>query len=538
MYNVMIVDDELLVRNDLRTLLDWERNGFAICGEAANGLAALELIRERQPHIIILDIHMPGMDGVQLCKEIARSHPEIKIIVLSSHDNYDYVRETLKNGAVDYLLKHRMNADRLIEVLLRVAGAITEEELIKSEESRRTASWNVIRLSAIRNDLRDLLMGIDENRETTLLHLSHYFSSNVGANPRLVVAALQVANYMLIEEMETDLGKNRLLRSVTDLCQQSIGEFTAGIVAPLEQGAFILLLAFPEKVRSEHQILSTLKTVTQRIEHSVRLATNLRILPGFSSVFSDLQAIAASYQKARLPLEKDVGIRAYLAGHRATSDMSECALSIQQEKELLGAVEQCNEAYVEQLLRSIFSGVRNNSSRGFVVRELIGLAGKIGRKLGVTQLQIAETSRQLLLEPALQYDWEEMTERVVKLFALLLGQLKEDHRDGHYSVHVRAAIRYASDHYQRPVSLEEVADHAGITASYLSRIFREETGIPFIEYLNGVRIKRSLQMMEAGNRRVTEIYQKVGFSNYNYFFKVFKQSTGFTPKQFLNRISK
>jgi two-component system response regulator YesN len=538
MYNVMVVDDELLVRNDLRTLLDWEKYGFTICGEAANGFAALELIREQSPQIVIVDIHMPGMDGVQLCKELARLYPEIKIIVLSSDDNYDYVRETLKNGAIDYLLKHRINSNHLLEVLIRAAGIITEEVQLKSAEIRRSESWSAIQLSAIRNDLRDLIMGMEERKETTHRNLSNYFSPYVGAKPRIFVVAFQIANYPLIEGMETGLGKNRLMGSLTDLCQQSIGEFATGIVAPLEQGAFILLLAFPESVRSEHQMISALKMVSQRIEHSVRLATNLRVLPGFSSVFSDLLEVTSIYQNARLALEKNVGILTYFPGYQTLSDKSECALTIQQEKELLGAVEQCNALYVEQILRRIFTNVRDISARGFIVRELIGLAGKIGRKREGFPLQIAETSQQFLREQAIEFDWDEVTEWVVRLYDQLLNRLKDDYGDAAYSGYVRAVIRYVTEHYQRPLSLEAVADHVGITAPYLSRIFREETGIPFIEHLNRIRIKKSLQMMEAGNRTIAGIYQKVGFSSYNYFFKVFKQNTGLTPKEYLNNISK
>lgn len=108
MFRVLIVDDEMLVRTNLKMMLDWEKNGFTIYGEASSGVEALKLIEKLQPDIILSDVKMPGMDGLQLSMEVNQKYRKIKMIMLSNYDDFDLVKGTLQNGALDYILKHSL----------------------------------------------------------------------------------------------------------------------------------------------------------------------------------------------------------------------------------------------------------------------------------------------------------------------------------------------------------------------------------------------------------------------------------------------
>ncbi|MEI2396679.1 response regulator, partial [Paenibacillus phytohabitans] len=120
-------DDEPLVHHHLSTMTDWRSHGFEICGEAYSGPMALQALEELQAHIAIIDVNMPGMNGVELQRTIRERYPAVKTIMLSSYDDYDYVRECLRNGAADYLLKHRLNDQSLIAILKKAARELEEE---------------------------------------------------------------------------------------------------------------------------------------------------------------------------------------------------------------------------------------------------------------------------------------------------------------------------------------------------------------------------------------------------------------------------
>ena len=111
---VLIVDDELLVRQGIKHLLNWEHEGFQIVGEASNGKEALELIERMEPHIVITDIVMPVMGGEELTRAVKARFPEIEVIILSSFGEFDYVRSTFQSGVVDYILKPKLEAVQLL----------------------------------------------------------------------------------------------------------------------------------------------------------------------------------------------------------------------------------------------------------------------------------------------------------------------------------------------------------------------------------------------------------------------------------------
>ncbi|MFD1907867.1 response regulator [Paenibacillus rhizoplanae] len=141
---VLLVDDEPLVHHHLLTMTDWRSHGFEICGEAYSGLTALQACEKSLVHIAIIDVNMPGMNGVELQRTICERYPAVKTIMLSSYDDYDYVRECLRNGAADYLLKHRLNDQSLISVLKKVAQELQEKAVtpvpgLEEEALLRTA---------------------------------------------------------------------------------------------------------------------------------------------------------------------------------------------------------------------------------------------------------------------------------------------------------------------------------------------------------------------------------------------------------------
>ena len=121
---ILIIDDEIIMRQGIKYLLDWEKEGFQIAGEASGGREGLELVEELQPHIILCDMVMSGMDGVEFTEIVKKKYPNIQIIILSGYDNFEYVRSSLMNGASDYILKPMLKPETLLETLRRTAKKI------------------------------------------------------------------------------------------------------------------------------------------------------------------------------------------------------------------------------------------------------------------------------------------------------------------------------------------------------------------------------------------------------------------------------
>lgn len=130
---VLILDDEFIMRQGMKHMMDWEKEGFQIVGEGASGEEGLALVEELHPHIVLADIVMPVMDGIEFSAILGKKHPEIQLIILSSYDKFEYVKTTLLNGASDYILKPMLNPESLLKTLKKAAGRIPGLELKRED---------------------------------------------------------------------------------------------------------------------------------------------------------------------------------------------------------------------------------------------------------------------------------------------------------------------------------------------------------------------------------------------------------------------
>ena len=131
---VLIVEDEFIMRQGIKHMIEWEKEGFAIVGEATNGEEALKLIDNLKPNIVISDIVMPILNGVDFSRIVQKKYPEVQLIILSSYDNFEYVKDTLLSGAVDYILKPTLTTNQLLVTLNKAVDRIPGLELIKDQD--------------------------------------------------------------------------------------------------------------------------------------------------------------------------------------------------------------------------------------------------------------------------------------------------------------------------------------------------------------------------------------------------------------------
>lgn len=535
MYKVLLVDNELLVRNYLRTLIKWENNGFILCGEAKNGDSAIELIHRLKPHIVIMDIHMPGMDGVSLSEYISKHFPDISMIVLSSYDKYEYVRETLINGAVDYLLKHTMDD----QALLRVLGKAKKQLALLLERQETRENWKKLSQTVSRSYLKELLLGSQER----LGEIETYFNNNVSMKTQnMIVLVMQVVNFPFITKDYSDAEKNGYIRSIHDLCRQTLGDSDRGIAAHIDQGKYVFLTAFPD-LRSESMMMGQIESLKQRLEKSLHVYLNIIVVFGASRVCHKLSEIQQQYNQAVVRMESELSGQYYRASsvRDSTNVIQEevMTLSIEQEKAILSALEVSDRASIKQLIGEIFERLRSKpfKSRSLqaVVGELVQLADKVRWKSGLDRMQQTNAGSMALTRDQLgeNADLKRIQDWVEALYMSLIEQLARQQFKG-YSPYVKQAMQHIREHYKDNLSLDEVAESVGITSSYLGKLFKEEIGLSYTEYVNRLKVDKSKQYIEKGHK-IKDLYHEVGFSSYNYFFKVFKDVEGVTPQTYLRK---
>lgn len=529
MLQVLLVDDEPLVHHHLWTMTDWKSHGFELCGEAYSGTMALQAMEQSQPDIAIIDVNMPGMNGVELQRTIREQYPAVKTIMLSSYDDYDYVRECLRNGAVDYLLKHRLDEQSLISILKKAEQELQEEAKRLDSTVAGGEANEEKGMESVREVVAQMLIGVpgavqaleEEVRQGRL------FADSV----RFVAAAVQIVPFRLLTESRSDMQINRLVRQAVELVQQSLGDPAERMAVYVENGRLGVVFAFKE--RSEQAASSEAARLMSNVSHSLELFLNLKCIYAVGHICGSMSKLEASYRGA----ERSIDASSSLKETEHGSTNPRLSLTIEEQKQLLLSIERLDKEEVHRLIAAVFTSIRklplHSQSVQMVVSELLAIGEKTvplddAAAVGLPSREELENIGSMA----------EIEQWLLAYFESLLDRLRERQASGPYSRHVSQAVLLILERYQSYITLELAAGAIGLNTSYLSRIFKEETQMTFSEYVNRVRIDASCKLLESGRFTVKQISSQVGFTTYNYFFKVFKESTGMTPHAYMNRPSR
>ncbi|MFD2331140.1 response regulator [Cohnella sp. GCM10020058] len=531
MYKALLVDDELLVRTNLKLMPDWRQQGFALCGEAANGAEALEVIERERPDLVVSDLRMPVMDGLQLSAELARRYPGSKMIVLSNYDDFDYVKGTLQNGAVDYLLKHRLNAASLAAALARVK-ALLDARPQRTDGERTDANQ---RLALRTRFITQLIAGF------------HYSPEEIGHQTRtldlkldtsqLIPVILSIDDYRSRQSRSTLKAAELERFSILNIVEEIAGELGNGAVGHIGGDRFVILFSFPN-VRSENALALAVGEAISRIASCLRTFLNLSASFSIGPTCMTPAQIPHAYKQAekqmqdRFHLGKNVVLRnASIVQENETL----AGLEIGTEKDMLACLKTQDAAGLLSILDGLFARIKaaalSMAGSQLLFNDLLSLLHRAirehGLELGALYADAVPPHERLAAFETL----EEVRAWFRSLFERYFELLQAD-EGGNYSGYTAEAIRYIRSHLADNISLTEVAERIGISGAYLSTLFKNEVKIGFAEYLSDARLERAKAYLEDGREDIKDIAALCGFNSASYFFKTFKKKTGMTPSEF------
>lgn len=507
--HVLIVDDEVLVRQGIKHLLQWEQEGFAIVGEAANGQEALKLIEQLQPHIVITDIVMPQMDGVELTSIIKERYPQIEVIVLSSFSEFHYVRDTFQKGVADYMLKPKLEAEQLLTILKRTAKRIPSLQLAAHEHAEQPSI----------NILLDRLMSGYELDETS------------GELPKLFA-------YPSFRLFGADLKYGRTYATMREQLLQRIEEMLEPFLQQMDyyllqtEGNMLIVL-----VNSSEGHWSSMIPAIRALSNSVRfkeqhiawaLGESFRSIEQLHEQVHEQFAKLAAYRYF-LPQDKTLIIREELPKllePEPTFNMSQFMEKMQQRKleEAIEMIDEYAQAAAGCYALDVFAF---KSLLGNIIFNMIIMLGKL--EINTKELEAGKYSYFRSINESVH-----ITEAIMQLQSFI-EQVKETIKASRFAAanpNLTMILDYIHQYYMEPLSLSDVAHHFHFNPSYLSTFFSSHIAEGFSEYLNRVRVDKAAELLQATDLAIADISVQVGYSDHSYFTKVFKKLKGMSPSQF------
>lgn len=501
MLDVLIVDDEPFIRGVLCELISWEEQGMALCGDTYNGEEALGIMKRRNVDILITDIKMPVMDGLELIPRARKLNPQLRIVVLSAYDDYPLVREAFRAGADDYLLKPELTDDGLTDVLTRIRSKHkASRESSFSPDARSACLLRVLRTGSVTNKDRRTLIGADADGNRQLMQM---------AVIRLCTGASRLDDVReglkhIIERAGED---GRCVYCVTDwdrICLFCPSHGTSGVIGIEE---------LISNLSDRHSSLDSYTGVSVSSCGMEDIGTLYRqALVAMSYAFLAEKGDVVEY--GRIANRTDV-----LEEAEAKAGMLREALrswNPQAIKETTGRLEIPKRLYrADQAdpIREQFNRYR------LIIGEFLhekGLDGFLVEQLRHYDETLRHSGRLTALNV-----WTR------DIFEAYAAKISDANLIAGRTAHLLGK-RFKMDD-----SLDEMAEMLGISRGHLCRTFREAHGKSVMQYRERLRIDESVRLLRSGNLRVYEIAEQVGYANVEHFSKVFKKLMGVSPKRFL-----
>lgn len=498
---VMIVDDEYIIRQGIEYLLDWEKEGFKLVGEAMNGEEALEKIEELQPDIVLSDIVMPKLNGIDLTKCIQQKYPAIKVIILSSYSDFDYVKNTFQNGAVDYILKPTLNPEELLKALRKVTCQM---------ESRPLQNHHNLNMG---RHLSKYILGFDGSLDMDGIKTAF-------PNPTFYVVATNKKFYRLIADIETFF-QNDIYAKLQDMhpCTFQVQED--------------VILALFNTTSSVHDM----QTAMQRVINENDAIKDIAFF-ALSDAFQDIKELATVYNNevwnllqlrfyykhTRVLLQEEVPVKEQI--NKFDNRLFTRTLDAMNITEALRQLWN----YVEM---SIPACVNEGEIKSFIGNALYNIISVLeDQHMNLDSIRHFKLNCINLLESAVyKEDFMIQLDHINEDFKVIL----ESYELGNAKDSMNQILNYMREHYDESLTLNDLAEHFGFSYHYLSAYFANQSDGTFTEHLNRERIEKAEILLKNKAYSISEVGLMVGYSDHSYFCKVFKKLNGMTPSAYRKR---
>ena len=531
---VFLVEDEVIIRSGVKKSINWEQEGYEFVGEASDGELAYPMILKEKPDILITDIRMPFMDGLELSRLVKKELPDIKILILSGYDEFEYAKKAIKIGVTEYLLKP-ISAAKLTEVLNAVAETIRQEN---EEKNLLETYFAEMRENTERDKMRlfeKLLMGDLSMGE--ILEAGERFGMNLGAS------CYKIVLFKILANLENHVYAEQMVDACSSVEQaasmmEGVYVFQRGV-----EGWAFLLTAQDEKSMEE-----SAKILYQNLKQAMKNYTQLEYFGGIGSTVPRIRSLKQSFREAdrafaarfveeanqiisqkefeKSQMEEGLKLQGVVQIGRST-EMLQKFLSNGTREE----VKAFSDAYISRIEEE---NIRSTMVRQYVVIDVcIVILSFCERISSANRLQEEAEELQKMMQKI--HSLSEIKKYVVRLLNEAI-ELRDAESGRRYSDLIAAAKKEIENHYMtEEISLNTVAISVGMSPSYFSSIFSKEAGKTFVEYLTEVRIEKAKEFLMCSSMKTSEIGYEVGYKDPHYFSYIFKKVQGCSPKEYRAR---
>ena len=495
MYNILIVDDEYLARKTLKMFWNWTEHNCRIVGEASGAKEAISFLEHHDVDVAFVDVSMPEMDGIDLTAHINRHFPQTAVIIFSNYSDFQYIKNAFAENAVDYLLKHEINAR-------------TMQKVLDSLENRQ------------KNDARAAAISSLEQEKA---YRSRVISAVVGQTgdvfSHAVILALGIPGLTRKLQFYPESEKKLVYDNIDNLIAQIVSDITGFVIFP-QDALFILYLPFDEE-KSEPEIMQAIGRYVREMSYSIYRFFSLKLSFGISGLSSPSTSVHACFLEATDMLCHHPSV----VNSAVPRPENINRLSISMERRLLNALSDLSVPGVFKCLEELFGDIRK-SDNSILINELVAIAADFCSEYDLPP-DILPAFGGESTGSTVCLAWAK------EMFQSLIDACLRSGTANYQDTYIHQVTAYIAEHYSNEaLSLEDIAGHVGMNKYYLSRTFKAKTGKSISSFLNDYRMEKARELLQKKEIPLKSCHFRLGFKDYSYFCTQFKKYEGMSPKKY------
>lgn len=507
MIQVLIVDDEVLAINYLKNMIDWKEQGFEIIGEATNGKKALEIYLEKKPQLVISDIKMPIMDGLELTKQITKNNDKTKVLLTTAYKDFEYAKEAIKYGVANYLIKHEINKASLTDELNKIKKDIDKEMQVEKivrarfvknifegnyhvgdiDESGRSVFGEKFILLVTRTDKS--YFALNKNNDNT--KSSFCLIDSLNEIPILInekmkhITSLEISNdicviLLNVDEIYSELKLSQFIYEFIHVLQGNVKEMYQNTIS-----------AVATSYKTIDELADTFREASNAIRYTV--------FKGKESILW-LDKLPITRPDKLLDLED---YHAHLMTFTSETDIEGVS------------------HIVTELFEKLTTPYWNLSELRHVTMRLDRDLSKLREEYNIVHDE----------DKNIPFSVSEVRDYYIEKYKSYIEQISKLSK-AQYSKPVQNVIEYIIKHYNQEIGLEDIGDEFGLNGIYLGQLFKKETDITFLKYLTNYRIEEAKKLLITGKYNVSEVSEMVGYKTAQYFSQIFYKAAGIKPQEY------
>lgn len=527
MYKIMLADDEGIVIDSLKFIIEKEFGKECLVESAKTGRSVIELAEQFRPDIAVMDIQMPGINGIEAMREIRESNKNVVFIIMSAYDKFDYAKDAIKIGGVLEYITKPMERTKIVSVLNRAM------QLVDNERERRSQDL-------ITKEKLEIVVPIIESGLIYNILFQEYFTEDIDYYKRFLgiendfgfMLAIVFGDKQEGNHMTNAVGSSVKMQSRYQEVRQCVKEYFPGIIGTVMANKIAVLILY-DKDKLDYneriELIEKARELVRKLRKQIGISTRI----GFGGI-RNLQIMTESYHEALDALVHSTGSVAHVDDLPIRCDYED-DYPIQVEKKLFDEVEKGQREDAIMTAGEFFDWMAKRYPDSLMdirlkALEFVLWAEHLAYEKGGMTYQFKDREDYLptlLGLDSLTYlkDW------FVEKISISCRNIVAKRSEKSDSL-LESAKEYMKKNYQKDIGLEDVSRTVNISPYYFSKIFKDGTGKNFIEYLTEIRIEKAKELLTETEYSMKEICMMVGYSEPNYFSRSFKKKVGVTPTEY------